>query len=88
MEIIIDTETVDSTKLVSQQNVKLFAYTVGKEIHNKELRVSGEFVEDISVLLAQAIKYAVQKQGSELANTIKSPEWLKEQIKEAKRLVV
>ena len=61
-------------KYINTQNVKLLAKKYGKQVHDKELQVSSDFIAQVHELVEAVVKCNVVKQDS-LAGTLRSTEW-------------
>ena len=66
-------------KLLNAQNVKLLAKSYGKQIHNKDLQISGDFVNQINELVQMVVMANVAKQDN-LAGTLRSTNWAEDRI--------
>jgi len=60
--------------LINTQNTKKLAKAYSKQIHEKDLQISSEFISQVHELVEAVIKSNVSKQDN-LLGTLKATEW-------------
>ena len=61
-------------KYINTQNIKRLGKLYGKQVHDKELQVSSDFVLQIHELVEAVVKSSVVKQDN-LAGTLRDTDW-------------
>ncbi len=61
-------------KYINTQNIKRLAKVYGKQIHEKEVQVSSDFISQVHELVEAVVKSNVVKQDN-LAGTLRSTDW-------------
>jgi ribosomal protein S20 len=72
--------------LINKTHVKNLAKSYGKQIHDKDLRVSDIFVTQVNELIKAVVMTNVAKQDN-LAATLKDTDWAWERLKEADKML-
>ncbi len=72
--------------LINKSHVKNLAKTYGKQIHDKDLRVSDDFVNQINDLIKAVVMTNVTKQDN-LAATLKATDWAHDRLEDAEELL-
>ena len=60
--------------LLNKQNIKLLAKSYGKQVHDKDLQISSDFISQIEDLVDAVVRSNVAKQDK-LLGTQKATEW-------------
>lgn len=72
--------------LINKSYVKKLAKSYGKQIHDKDLQVSADFVNQIDYLVKAIVMTNVAKQDK-LAGTLRATEWAHDRLQDAEELL-
>ena len=70
-------------RLINAQNVKALAKEHGKEIHDKDLQVSGDFMTQVNDLVKAIVMANVENQHESLMWTLRPTDWAHRQLERA-----
>jgi hypothetical protein len=73
-------------KFINAQNIKATAKSYGRQIHDKDLQVSADFVAQINDLVHAIVMTNVAKQDN-LAGTLRATEWAHDRLQDANELL-
>ncbi len=73
-------------KFINAQNIKATAKSYGRQIHDKDLQVSADFVAQINDLVHAIVMTNVAKQDN-LAGTLRATDWAHDRLQAAEELL-
>lgn len=72
--------------LINKSNIKKLAKSYGRQIHDKDLQVSADFVAQINDLVHAVVMTNVAKQDK-LAGTLRATDWAHDRLQDAAELL-
>ena len=72
--------------LINKQNIKILAKNYGKQVHDKDLQISSDFIIQIEDLVNAVVRTNVAKQDK-LAGTLRATDWAHDRLQDAEELL-